>query len=137
LIDEINVEPPIAIDVCDGQSGSVIVVSWLPGFERVLDARLLKSDPALDCAIGKLELVKGFEVGRGLNLFSRTILQHPRHRSIGRRIMDNVGDVGGKRAQLDKAYREKCGDARRQWNNATRMFHESFPEECTQPKRCK
>src|SRR5437016_10183658 len=68
LIDEINVEPSIAIHIGNGQAIAMIVMDGLVVFGRVIHRVMFKGYAALLVLIGKLEIVKNFPSFGGLNL---------------------------------------------------------------------
>src|SRR5262249_10665855 len=68
LVDEINVEPPVSVDVRDGQAVAVVIMGGFVGFGAVLHRVLFKADAAFFIAVGELEVVKHFPGFGGLNL---------------------------------------------------------------------
>src|SRR5262245_14701281 len=53
LIHEIQVNPPVVVDISGRHTGAVVIVRGLPPFKRVLDAVVEKGDLALVHAVGK------------------------------------------------------------------------------------
>ena len=68
---EVNVVTPVTIHVGDGDPVAVIVMGGLPIFARVVHNPVFEGNSAFHAPVGELEIVEGFELGRGFALSFR------------------------------------------------------------------
>ncbi len=75
LVDEVHVEPPIAVDVGDRHAGAVVVVRRLVRFAGIVDDPVTERDTAAREPVGELEVVKGREARHAFGLLGAPTIE--------------------------------------------------------------
>ena len=97
LVDEVDVEQPVAVDVRHGDAVAVVVVDRLVVLAGVVDDVVDEGDAAFAGPVGELEVVEDSELVRG------------RHLRLLARLERIRADVGIRHADLSRSCR--CSDA--------------------------
>ena len=99
LIDEINVEPPIAVHVRNGQARAMIVMDSFVVFGRVIHGMMFKAYAALFVSVEELEIVKSLPSPGGLNLLLFVLFQRTERIFRQPEWVDDLTGSGGVRAE--------------------------------------
>jgi hypothetical protein len=108
LRDEVNVQPPVAVDVGHGHPGAVVVVRGLVGLRRVAHHPVAIGDAAVGQAVGEAEVVEHREAAGRLALLRAERREPCRVRQLRRREAHDgprcfaVGAAGGERRRREQ-----------------------------------
>ena len=121
LIDEVKVQPAIAIHVRRRQTVAVVVMNRLVVLGPVIHRAMFKANTALLPAIGEGEIVKGLPRLRRLNLLLLVLLQRPQ-RALGLPV--RIDDLPGRddvraeqRPRRMQKHKQRGASARAERNN--------------------